>query len=158
MANFLEIDVYVLVACPENSLVDSHEFYKPVITPFEMELACIKYGHACTHAYTHDTHTHTHIRTPLSHAGPGIGLETSPRHFRISYLEQSFTFQSLMKRYLRLLHATCCSLQTDKNFTLYFQDSEPEYSLITGGLLPGKEISQSEAGRYGYNYTHSTTI
>ena len=42
MANFLEIDVYVLVACPENSLVDSHEFYKPVVTPFEMELACIR--------------------------------------------------------------------------------------------------------------------
>ena len=43
MANFLEIDIYVLVACPENSLVDSHEFYKPVVTPFEMELACIRY-------------------------------------------------------------------------------------------------------------------
>ena len=44
MANFLEIDVYVLVACPENSLVDSHEFYKPVVTPFEMELACMRYN------------------------------------------------------------------------------------------------------------------
>ena len=42
MANFLEIDVYVLVACPENSLIDSRDFYKPVITPFEMELACIR--------------------------------------------------------------------------------------------------------------------
>ncbi|XP_051998978.1 2-(3-amino-3-carboxypropyl)histidine synthase subunit 2-like [Xyrauchen texanus] len=40
LANFLEIDVYVLVACPENSLLDSSEFYRPVVTPFEMELAC----------------------------------------------------------------------------------------------------------------------
>lgn len=42
LANFLEIDVYVLVACPENSLLDSSEFYRPVVTPFEMELACNK--------------------------------------------------------------------------------------------------------------------
>ena len=40
LANFLEIDIYVLVACPENSLLDSSEFYRPVITPFELEMAC----------------------------------------------------------------------------------------------------------------------
>ncbi|XP_033116296.1 2-(3-amino-3-carboxypropyl)histidine synthase subunit 2-like [Anneissia japonica] len=40
MANFTEVDVYVLVACPENSLIDSKEFYRPIITPFEMEIAC----------------------------------------------------------------------------------------------------------------------
>lgn len=42
LANFLEIDIFVLVACPENSLLDSSEFYKPVVTPFEMEVACNK--------------------------------------------------------------------------------------------------------------------
>ena len=47
LANFLEIDIYVLVACPENSLVDSHDFFKPVITPFEMELACVRYLLMC---------------------------------------------------------------------------------------------------------------
>lgn len=40
LANFAEVDVYVLVACPENSLIDSSEMYRPVVTPFEMELAC----------------------------------------------------------------------------------------------------------------------
>lgn len=40
LANFLEIDIFVLVACPENSLLDSADFYKPVVTPFEMEVAC----------------------------------------------------------------------------------------------------------------------
>lgn len=39
LANFQEIDVFVLVACPENTLVDSKEFYKPIVTPWEMELA-----------------------------------------------------------------------------------------------------------------------
>ncbi|XP_026217355.1 2-(3-amino-3-carboxypropyl)histidine synthase subunit 2 [Anabas testudineus] len=42
LANFLEIDIFVLIACPENSLLDSGEFYKPVVTPFEMEVACNK--------------------------------------------------------------------------------------------------------------------
>ncbi|MBN3302346.1 DPH2 synthase, partial [Amia calva] len=42
LANFLEIDIYVLVSCPENSLLDSSEFYRPVVTPFEMEIACNK--------------------------------------------------------------------------------------------------------------------
>ena len=40
LANFMEVDVFVLVACPENTLLDSSEFYKPVVTPYEMELAC----------------------------------------------------------------------------------------------------------------------
>ncbi|TWW71389.1 2-(3-amino-3-carboxypropyl)histidine synthase subunit 2 [Takifugu flavidus] len=42
LANFLEIDIYVLIACPENSLLDTSEFYKPVVTPFEMDVACNK--------------------------------------------------------------------------------------------------------------------
>lgn len=39
LANFTEIDIYVLVACPLNSLIDSKEFYKPIITPYELEVA-----------------------------------------------------------------------------------------------------------------------
>ncbi|KAJ3112863.1 Diphthamide biosynthesis protein 2 [Phlyctochytrium bullatum] len=39
LGNFLEIDVFVLVACPENSLLDSKEFLKPIITPYELDAA-----------------------------------------------------------------------------------------------------------------------
>lgn len=39
LANFQEIDLFVLIACGENSLVDSKDFYKPIVTPFEMFLA-----------------------------------------------------------------------------------------------------------------------
>lgn len=39
LANFAHIDAYVLVACPLNSLLDSREFFKPVVTPFELEVA-----------------------------------------------------------------------------------------------------------------------
>ncbi|XP_074858624.1 2-(3-amino-3-carboxypropyl)histidine synthase subunit 2 [Carettochelys insculpta] len=40
LANFLEVDVFVLVACPQNSLLDSKDFHRPVVTPYELELAC----------------------------------------------------------------------------------------------------------------------
>ncbi|OQR69510.1 diphthamide biosynthesis protein 2-like [Tropilaelaps mercedesae] len=39
LANFQEIDIYVYVACPENSFFDSKEFYRPVVTPYELEVA-----------------------------------------------------------------------------------------------------------------------
>ncbi|OAC99193.1 hypothetical protein MUCCIDRAFT_181020 [Mucor lusitanicus CBS 277.49] len=42
MANFMEVDCYVLVSCPENSLIDSKEFYRPIVTPFELEIALIR--------------------------------------------------------------------------------------------------------------------
>jgi diphthamide biosynthesis protein 2 len=34
-----QIDIFVLIACPENSLLDSKEFYRPIVTPYEVELA-----------------------------------------------------------------------------------------------------------------------
>lgn len=40
LANFAEIDIYVLVACPESSLLDQSEFYRPIVSPLEMEFAC----------------------------------------------------------------------------------------------------------------------
>lgn len=36
LANYAEIDAFVLVACPEHSLLDSREFYKPIVTPIEL--------------------------------------------------------------------------------------------------------------------------
>ncbi|RKO90417.1 putative diphthamide synthesis protein-domain-containing protein, partial [Blyttiomyces helicus] len=41
LGNFLEIDAFVLVACPENSLIDSRDFFRPIVTPFELELALV---------------------------------------------------------------------------------------------------------------------
>jgi len=39
LANFAEIECFVLVACPENSLVDAKQFFRPIVTPFELQLA-----------------------------------------------------------------------------------------------------------------------
>lgn len=39
LANFPEIDVFVMIACPMNSVVNSKDFMQPVVTPFELDLA-----------------------------------------------------------------------------------------------------------------------
>ena len=39
LANFLEVEAFVLVACPENSLLDAKDFLRPIVTPYELELA-----------------------------------------------------------------------------------------------------------------------
>ncbi|KAF8711987.1 hypothetical protein AX14_013182 [Amanita brunnescens Koide BX004] len=39
LANFLEIECFVLVACPENSLIEAKDFFRPIVTPFELEIA-----------------------------------------------------------------------------------------------------------------------
>ncbi|KAF9478781.1 diphthamide biosynthesis protein [Pholiota conissans] len=39
LANFLEVECFVLVACPENSLVEGKDFLRPIVTPYELEVA-----------------------------------------------------------------------------------------------------------------------
>uniref|UniRef100_H2Z4F6 Uncharacterized protein n=1 Tax=Ciona savignyi TaxID=51511 RepID=H2Z4F6_CIOSA len=39
LANFPEIDAFVMVACPEQTYIDSSEYYKPIATPYEVEVA-----------------------------------------------------------------------------------------------------------------------
>lgn len=39
VANFAEIEGWVVIGCWESSLVDSRDFFKPILTPFELSLA-----------------------------------------------------------------------------------------------------------------------
>jgi len=39
IANFSEIGAWVVIGCWESSLIDSKDFWKPVLTPFELDLA-----------------------------------------------------------------------------------------------------------------------
>ena len=39
VANFSEIEGWVVIGCWESSLIESKDFWKPIITPFELELA-----------------------------------------------------------------------------------------------------------------------
>eukprot|EP00172_Hildenbrandia_rubra_P002263 Plantae.Rhodophyta-Hildenbrandia_rubra.ctg2993.p1 GENE.Plantae.Rhodophyta-Hildenbrandia_rubra.ctg2993~~Plantae.Rhodophyta-Hildenbrandia_rubra.ctg2993.p1 ORF type:complete len:489 (+),score=82.67 Plantae.Rhodophyta-Hildenbrandia_rubra.ctg2993:2187-3653(+) len=53
LANFAEMDLFVLVACPQNSLIDSKEYFKPIITPLELD-AALGNGDVFTKPYTAD--------------------------------------------------------------------------------------------------------
>nr|XP_060629332.1 2-(3-amino-3-carboxypropyl)histidine synthase subunit 2 [Anolis sagrei ordinatus] len=84
LANFLEIEIFVLVACPLNSLLDSSDFYRPIITPYEMELACNP-ARIWTGSYVTDFHyllpgacAHTPFPDKMSEAEdePSISLIT----------------------------------------------------------------------------------
>jgi diphthamide biosynthesis protein 2 len=44
VANFSEIGGWVVVGCWESSLIESTEFYRPIITPFELQLALLSDG------------------------------------------------------------------------------------------------------------------
>ena len=39
VANFSEVGAWVVIGCWESSLIDSKEFWKPILTPFELDLA-----------------------------------------------------------------------------------------------------------------------
>ena len=42
VANFSEVGAWVVIGCWESSLIDSKEFWKPILTPFELDLALKK--------------------------------------------------------------------------------------------------------------------
>lgn len=39
LANFQEVDIFVAIGCPENSIFSSKDFFKPLVTPYDVELA-----------------------------------------------------------------------------------------------------------------------
>jgi diphthamide biosynthesis protein 2 len=78
LANFTEIDVFVLVACPENSLLDAREFYRPVITPFEMQCACVNEAEWVNRYELDFRHVGDHIERSLA-AMPTDPSDAEPR-------------------------------------------------------------------------------
>ncbi|KOX81155.1 Diphthamide biosynthesis protein 2 [Melipona quadrifasciata] len=49
LANFPEIDAFVVITCPENDIFDSREFLKPLLMPYEVELAFNSLRECYTH-------------------------------------------------------------------------------------------------------------
>lgn len=39
LANFPEVDCFVMVACPKNTLHDAKEYFCPIVTPYELAVA-----------------------------------------------------------------------------------------------------------------------
>ncbi len=43
LANFPEAELFVLISCPENPVLDSRDFFQPIVTPFELEIALVRF-------------------------------------------------------------------------------------------------------------------
>lgn len=54
LANFAEIDVFVLVACPQNALLDGRDYMRPIVTPLELEAALLSDGDIFSSPYSVD--------------------------------------------------------------------------------------------------------
>lgn len=39
LANFPEMDVYVIITCAMNEIYESRDYYKPLVTPYDVEIA-----------------------------------------------------------------------------------------------------------------------
>lgn len=54
LANFPEIEVFVLIACPQNALLDGKEYMQAIVTPMELEAALLKDGDIFSSPYSAD--------------------------------------------------------------------------------------------------------
>lgn len=55
LANFVDIDAFVLVSCPQNALLDdTREFMQPIVTPLELEAALLSDGDIFSSRYNTD--------------------------------------------------------------------------------------------------------
>ncbi|CAG8504935.1 14499_t:CDS:10 [Ambispora leptoticha] len=111
MANFMEIDCYVLVACPENSLIDAKEFYRPIVTPFELEIA-LDSSKLWTGEYI----------TDFQQLLPGIAKN------RYNKSKENSKSVELNK-------------EKDKNDDVDADDDVPHYSLVTGQLKKSRKYA-----------------
>ena len=87
--NFLEVDLYVMIACNENSLINSKELNKPIITVYELEMAfnCARlWGDEfiCDYRQLLQGNEH-HLELKLSDLEADVSLiSNSTRHFRLN--------------------------------------------------------------------------
>ena len=117
LANFLEIDIFVLVSCPENALLDSKpDYLKPIITPWELELA-LEEGKEWDGSFlTGLEGVATGIRTYLTQVQSETEMEG-----KVLKSESTLSFSSP---------------QTSSTLISSYRDESliPEFSLITGKL------------------------
>jgi diphthamide biosynthesis protein 2 len=126
LANFMEIECFILVACPENSLIDakvSHlwsssvrwlsncssclgikDFLRPIITPYELEIA-LKAEQSWTGQYVLD------FEKLLSNHASDIPSGRIPHVFFWMRLESIETWYSLQK-----LHPRAMKILTNRYF------------------------------------------
>ncbi|XP_057314676.1 2-(3-amino-3-carboxypropyl)histidine synthase subunit 2-like [Hydractinia symbiolongicarpus] len=154
LANFMEIDIFVLIACPENSLIDSKDFYKPIVTPFEMEIACLK-----TREWTGDYHAdfrlllpgsslHVHVKDDsINNEEPEYSLITGKLRKNLNLSKQSNTTDVALRNQERQLTEQCTSA-VDYLASRTWQGLE-----VRSGQTEVKQVEEGRAG-IAMSYTH----
>ncbi|KAF5281697.1 hypothetical protein FQA39_LY17718 [Lamprigera yunnana] len=56
LANFAEIEMYIVISCSMNEIYDSREFYKPIVTPYDMEVALNPHWTESQFSYDYNTY------------------------------------------------------------------------------------------------------
>lgn len=100
LSNFPDIDVFVLIAGPENSLIDSKDYFRPIITPFELEIALVR-GKEWTRVYHTSYHHVLDSRTHLTISAEDE--EQEEEEFRLSLVT------GRMERNAKFAHANSAS-------------------------------------------------
>ncbi|GAB5358913.1 hypothetical protein AAMO2058_000499700 [Amorphochlora amoebiformis] len=77
LSNFSEVDVFVFLACPFQSMVDSTEYFHDIVTPFELELALAR-GRQWTGEYStnfHDVLKNGRLETSQAHTSKPLSVD-----------------------------------------------------------------------------------
>ena len=74
LANFPEIDVFVLVADPQGMILDSKEYYAPIITPYEAMMAFSENAEWEQHKYSLEL---TADDTPSNDPAENVGSQVN---------------------------------------------------------------------------------
>ncbi|RKP38786.1 diphthamide biosynthesis protein 2-like protein [Dimargaris cristalligena] len=127
MANFMEIDVFVLVACPENSLIDSKEFYRPIVTPYELELS-LKSDLEWTGAYITDFNQLLHGALETTAKKPNAASDDSDEDVDRPH----FSLVTGKFKYNRRYHPVQLDTLTDQARDLTIRNKATDVSTVLG--------------------------
>lgn len=166
IANFSEIDGWVVIGCWESSLIDSKDFWKPILTPFELDLALQNNGERIwTGKWASDFQSllHKHAESlPLpdkygglvqSHLADnqsgsdveeiGTDSESAPPAFDLRlgrYVSEALPKQSSIKPSKIMSHTAKSSNSND----VLTKHPNGKLAIIGGELSPGAEFLRSK--------------
>jgi diphthamide biosynthesis protein 2 len=152
VANFSEIGGWIVVGCWESSLIESADFYKPIITPFELQLALMSdEERVWTGEWTGDFNSI--VDREISKPSADRGNETSqdgdgdlddeedsaPPEFDLRtgrYVSNS--------RPMRTQHAELSSNREDNTSNALTKRANGDLATINGTLSPGAEFLRTQ--------------
>jgi diphthamide biosynthesis protein 2 len=142
LANFPEIDVYCLIGCGRNSIIDSKVYMKSIVTPFELQIALEK-GREWNGSYF------TSFDKILSESGSNSDQQQEEEEIRYSLVSGSLKKNTFLTNELstdQQLVETSMNLVETKDALNVFEQRSYKGLEMNVGETP---ISEIEFGRGG---------